>query len=756
MTMSNSIQRDSREEVIDLGRIFGILIDHKWLIVSVTLFFTLCGITYGMMATPIYQGDALVQVERRSTVSPLGDLRNVLGESNETNTSAEVQILLSRMVLGQVVDRLGQDTTIQPVTVPIIGEYIVRRGIKRPEFPLAIPYIGDYVLRSGIPQPDFMKRLPYVWGGESIEVGRFELAEQWHGQDITVERDIGTRYQVLINGQPVGSGALREVSTFLDNQLLLRIDAFDAPPGVQFTLNRRHRASAIGSIGGRLEVAEVGGRSSSTGMLRLTMTGPDPEEILRSLDAVAETFLTQNVERQSAQAEQSLAFLGEQVPELRSQLTQAEQKLNGYRAELDSVDLSSEAQAAIQRYIDIEGRLNELEFQEAELAQRYTSSHPSYQTLLRQKRHLEGERAELNARVNELPAAQQEVVRMTRDVEVTQAIYVNVLNKVQELEVAKAGTIGNVRIIDRAQLSGLIAPRKRLIVILATLLGLMIAIGSVMLRSLLRQGVESPDQIEAAGLPVYAAIPFSNHQQSLERRVKKRGSHSPKEIMAGVLADRDPTDVAVEAIRGLRTSLHFVMLEGRNNRLMITGPSPGVGKSFVCINLSAVAAKAGMRVLLIDADLRKGQIHHAFGKQSADGLADYLAGQVSLDDIIQPTGIDDYWLITRGTAPPNPSELLMHPRFAETMQQLGERFDLVIIDTPPVLAVTDASVVGNHCDTTLLVARFETNSVNEILAAKRRLESNGLEVQGVILNAMERRASSAAGQYGGYYFYQYR
>nr|WP_163503665.1 polysaccharide biosynthesis tyrosine autokinase [Halomonas socia] len=721
------------EETIDLGRMVGVLFDHKWLIMFVTGLFAVVGIVHGMLATPIYQSDALVQVERRSSVSPLGDIGNVIGTEG-LNTPAELQILQSRMVLGQVVDRLGQDVIIRPVEVPVIGNFVLRRGI---------------------PRPSFMEGQPHIWGNESIDVPRFELADRRRGQQILVERIIDDRYRVLVNGEAVGNGRIGEPEVFLDGDLELTIDGFDAAVGGRFQLLRQHRESAIRSIGGRLQVVEAGGRGSPTGMLRMTMMGPDRQEITNTLDAVAETFLTQNVERQSAQAQQSLEFLEEQAPELREQLVSAEQNLNEYRANLDSVDLSSEAQAAIQRYIELDTRLNELEFQEAELAQRYTPSHPSYQALMRQKQQIERDRVELNARVNELPAAQQEVVRRTRDVEVTQAIYVNVLNKMQELQVARAGTIGNIRIIDRAVVSGQIAPSKAKTTVLLTLVGFILAVGGVLLRELLRRGVDSPEQIEAAGLPVYATIPLSTAQNKLARRVKRKRRKPAQDIVVGVLAEREPSDLALEALRGLRTSLHFAMLEGRNNRLMITGPSPGVGKSFVSINLGAVSAQAGKRVLIVDADLRKGHIHHAFGKKSENGLADFLAGQIPLEEIVQPTGMDNYWVVTRGTAPPNPSELLMQPRFAEAMETLSQQFDLIIVDTPPVLAVTDASVVGKQCDTTLLVARFETNPVREIMAAKRRLESNGLVVQGAILNAMERKASTASGHYG-YYFYNYR
>ncbi|TDO16627.1 MULTISPECIES: polysaccharide biosynthesis tyrosine autokinase [Halomonas] len=728
-------QPDSRENSVDFGRLLGVLLDHKWLIIIITLLFAGFGYVQGQLATPIYQADALVQVERRSSVSPLGTVGSITGDE-VVSAPAEVQILLSRMVLGQVVDRLERDVIVQPVE---------------------LPYIGNFVKRQGIARPEFMEGQPYVWGDESIEVARFDLADSRRGQRLFVERQ-EEGYRVLLDDQPIGSGRIGQVERFLDDELTLHIASFDAAPGARFRLMKQRRTSAIRSISARLQVRDSAGGargSEGTGMLRLYMTGDDPAELTRTLDAVAETFLTQNVERQSAQAQQSLEFLESQAPELRAQLSEAEQRLNEYRANLDSVDLDSESQAAIQRYIELETRLNELEFQEAELAQRYTPSHPTYQALLRQRRQIMQDRAELNERVSELPAAQQKVVRLRRDVDVTQAIYVNVLNKIQELEVARAGTIGNVRIIDTAVISAQVAPNRDRMLILATLLGLVLSVGLVLTRELLRRGVTSPDQIEAANIPVYATIPLSTAQSRLTKRIRRRGLRQTKSVVTGVLAERDPADLSVEAIRGLRTSLHFALLEGCNNRIMITGSSPEVGKSFLSINLASVFAKAGKRVLLVDADLRKGYLHRAFKLEARPGLSDYLAGQCGLAEIIRPTGIENYYVITRGRVAPNPSELLMQSRLAEAMESLSDRFDLVLIDTPPMLAVTDASVVGKHCDTTLLVARFEKNPVREIKAAKRRLEDNGISVRGAVLNAVERKPSTAGGHYG-YYHYQYR
>ena len=735
--MSDSSQKNTPEDTIDLSRLFGALFHRKWLIIGVTLVFALIGILQGMLATPIYRADALVQVERRNTVSPLGNVENVTGAgigSGELNTSAELQILQSRMVLGQVVERVDGDFNISPVK---------------------LPFIGGFVLRKGITRPDFMVGYPHVWGNESINVARFNTDESRRGQSFTVERGPDNTYFVMQGDNRAVTGTLGQPEVFYDGDLELTIESFDAAEGAQYVLTRQHKTSAIQGIASRLQVAEVGGAGTTTGMIRLMMYGEEPREITRSLDAVAQTFLTQNIERQSEQAQQSLEFLQEQAPELREQLDLAEQNLNDYRSNLDSVDLSSEAQAAIQRYIELDTRLDELEFQEAELAQRFTPSHPNYQALLRQRRQIEQDLQELNARVNELPAAQQEVLRRTRDVEVTQAIYVNILNKVQELEVARAGTIGNIRIIDSAVLNGQVAPNVLRIFLLYTVLGLLLVIGYVVLKELLKRGVESSEQIEGAGLTVYATVPQSSSQRKLNRELKRRGKKTSKSVVGGVLAQRDPMDLSLESLRGLRTSLHFTMMDGRNNRIMLTGPSPGIGKSFVSINLGAISAMAGKKVLIIDADLRKGNLHHAFGQASAGGLVEFLSGELTLEEIIKPTGIAHYDVITRGVVATNPSELLMRPGFEQALEDLSEMYDMVIVDTPPVLAVTDACVAGKHCGTTLMVARFDKNTVREIQMAKKRLEGSGIQIQGAILNGVKISSRGASGYYGyGTYKYQ--
>ncbi|NAW34710.1 polysaccharide biosynthesis tyrosine autokinase [Halomonas alimentaria] len=716
------------DDEIDLGRLFGLLLDHKWLIIAITFVFALGGVTYALLATPVYQADALVQVEEKSGMAnPLEDVRSMLGEQPSADT--ELGIIKSRMVLGQAVDQQRLDLVVTPQRLPVVGEFLVRRGMERP----------DFAENS-------------VWAGETINIGDFQVTPDYVGQPFQLKVIDAQRYSVSLEGEDLGEGQVGTQASFLNGDVTLRVAEIQAGQGATFTLQRRSRLATIMGLRSRLSISPQG---KDSGLLDLSLTDTDPGRANRVLDAITQIYLTQNVQRQAAEAEQSLAFLEEQAPQVREELTAAENSLNSYRSERDSVDLSLETQSILERIVDLEKQLNELEFTEAEVSRRFTPSHPTYSALLEKKAQLRQQRDRLEEQVDSLPETQQQVLRMRRDVEVNQQVYVQLLNKIQEMQIARASTVGNVRIIDDAVAQpNPIEPKKPLIVVLATLLGGMLAVGLVLVRGLLRRGVESPEQIEDAGLAVYATVPRSEEQQKLIRRVKHKKDKHAREVSTAVLAERAPADTAIEALRGLRTSLHFAMLEATDNRLVITGASPGIGKSFVSTNLAAVCAQSGQRVLVVDADMRKGHIHNAFGGRSHDGLSELLTGKLSLDEAIRKSRVEGLHYMARGEAPPNPSELLMHERFGEFLAEASERYDLVIIDTPPVLAVTDPSIVGRQCGTTLMVARFQRNPVKEIQIATRRLENAGVTVKGAILNAMERKASTAYGY--GYYNYAYK
>ncbi|GKX36722.1 tyrosine-protein kinase Wzc [Pectobacterium versatile] len=706
---------ETNTDEIDLGRLLGTLLDNRWLIIGVTAVFTILGILYATFATPIYKADALIQVEQSSGNSLLKDISSVLPDA-KPESAAEIELIKSRMVVGKTVNDLSLDIIAQQKYLPVFGKGFAR-----------------------------------LMGEESgkIAVSRLEVPKSWEDETISLVIIDEQNYAIEAGDAVTFNGKVGNIEKH--NGLSILVSDIKAEKGTVFRLKKLNTITAINNVLENLSVADKG---KDTGVLSLSYEGEDPELTNKILNSISQNYLQQNVERKSEEAGKSLEFLKEQLPNVRLTLDEADNKLNSYRQKNESVDLSLEAKAVLDTMVSVESQLNELTFKEAEISKLYTKEHPAYRALMEKRKTLEEEREKINKRVGTMPKTQQEILRLTRDVNVGQEVYMQLLNKQQELSINKASTVGNVRIIDVAALQlKPVKPKKLIIVLLAIIAGSVISTAFVILKTMLHKGIESPEQLEELGINVYASVPLSEWQQKKDRALLgkgKKGNTRSTEL----LAVGNPADLAIEAIRSLRTSLHFAMMEAKNNVLMISGASPAIGKTFVSANLGAVIAQSGQRVLIVDCDMRKGYAHELMGVQGINGLSDILSGQITTEKSIRKTAIENMDFIARGQIPPNPSELLMHSRFSQFIDWASEHYDIVLLDTPPILAVTDAAIISRNAGTSLLVARFEVNTLKEIEVSVRRFEQNGTEIKGVILNAIVKRAASYYG-YGNYNYYTY-
>ncbi|HHD6457718.1 TPA: polysaccharide biosynthesis tyrosine autokinase [Escherichia coli] len=718
--MSSVINKSTSkdDEGLDLGRLLGEVIDHRKLIVSVTSLFTLLALLYAIFATPIYQADALIQVEQKQANAILSNLSQMLPNS-QPQSAPEITLLGSRMILGKTVDDLNLQIRAKQDYFPVFG-----RGLAR--------LLGEK------PNNISISRL-YIKNSEGDEVPEIKLTVL---DERNYKLDVG---DLVLKGK---TGSLLE-----KDGIALLVDKIEATPGTTFSIKYVSRLKAISDLQEALEVADQG---KDTGMLGISLTGDNPVLIEKIVDSISNNYLAQNIARQAAQDAKSLDFLNEQLPQVRSDLDLAEDKLNKYRQQNDSVDLSLEAKSVLDQIVNVDNQLNELTFRESEISQLYTKEHPTYKALLEKRKTLQDEKAKLNKRVANMPETQQEILRLSRDVESGRAVYMQLLNRQQELSISKSSAIGNVRIIDNAVTEiKPVKPKKILIVLIGIVFGGIVSIGLVLLRVFLRKGIESPEQLEEVGCNVYASIPVAEAYTKITEQSKK-WSRKENKINQGFLAVDNPADLAIEAIRGLRTSLHFAMMESRNNVLMISGASPNAGKTFVSSNLSAVIAQTGKKVIFIDTDMRKGRMHKLFNVSNDNGLSDILSGKISIEKSIKKISSAGFDYISRGMAPPNPAELLMHKRFAELINWASENYDIVVLDTPPILAVTDPAVIGHYAGTTLLVARFELNTVKEIEVSIKRFENTGIQVKGCILNGVVKKASSYYGYGYSHYGYSYK
>ncbi|HEX2544654.1 MAG TPA: polysaccharide biosynthesis tyrosine autokinase [Ramlibacter sp.] len=720
---------------INLVEYWDIVVDNRWLIAAVLALAATIGGVYAFLARPVYESNMLVQVEDN-----MGNSKALLGEAAglvdvKTATSAEIEILRSRLVIGQAVDNARLYIEARPRYVPYIGSAMAR-------------------ISSGLSSPGFFGMPGYVSGRESITVPTFTVPQRFEGSMFRLTALGNGRYVVRhpqIDGELAGTVGTPATKGTSAGNIELLVTSLQANPGAEFDLARRSRLGTIVALQRNLKLVEKGRQS---GIIEASLQGPDPEQLRVVLTEVGRQYVRQNIERKAAEAEKTLAFLDVQLPQFKRQLSQAEESYTRYRNQQGTVALDEEAKMALTRSADLEAKLLEAQQKRREFVSRFTPQHPTVQTLDEQIRAWSTEIARLNARVRTMPSVQQDAYRLERDVKVNTELYQRLRDNALQLQLVREGKIGNVRVIDEpTKPEWPVAPNRNSIVLLACALGLVGGVLIALARNAFFRGIRNAQEIEAeTNLNVYSTIPLSHSQEELARKAsaKQPGMH----ILAATL----PDDPAVESLRSLRTALQFAMLESSSNRILITGATPNVGKSFVSCNFAAVLASTGRRVVLIDADLRKGHLNQYFGVPRPRGLSELIAGTLQPADVIRRNLLPNLDVITTGTLPPNPAELMMSGALATLLQQLSSQYDYVIIDTPPVLVAADTPAIAAQAGTLLLVARAGETQMGELHESAKRLAHAGKAATGVLLNALDlsrRHYGSYAYKYGGYRYKQY-
>jgi len=714
-------QNSPDEDTIDLLQLFFAIWNGKFIVAGFAVLALMIGAFYIASTPPTYQADALLQLEERSGQMALPEALQGFADS-APQSATEIEVLRSRMVLGRVVADLNLDWRVSPAKAPLIGEALSR-------YALPIPSIGP--LRA------------YARPHESLSLGLLSVPPQWINREIALTVTEGGYTLTLPDGHEV-SGVVNEITAIEAESFAINITELDAPVGREYSVVQTDELRAINGIRLQISISE---RGRGSGILQVRFSGTNRAQNVRVLNALMQNYVQQNIARSAAEAQSSLDFVNAQLPQAEANLREAEAALNVYRQQQVAIDLTFETQNILTQINTIEAELAELLRQEAEVSQRYTPSHPVYRQLLEDRQRLEDRLAGLRSEAGELPETQREILNFTRNVELTQRIYTELLTRQQEIEVLRASTVGNVRILDTAAAGrNPIAPRKPLVLALSLVLGVMLGIGVVLLRNWMRKGIKSAADIESFGLPVFATINYSSKGDTNDKRT---GKHD-------ILAISDPTDLSVEAFRSLRTSLHFGMLDADSQTLAITSPHPGAGKSFTAVNLAVTLAQAGQRICIIDADLRRGYLRRYFGSErNGPGLADVLAGDADLESCLIQGPVPDLYFLPTGKYPPNPSELLMRREFNDLIEKLDEHFDLSIFDCPPVLAVTDPVIISRAVGTTILVARHNLTPPGEIDASIKAFDAARCKLNGAILNGYDPKQANAADGYGYGYRYHY-
>ena len=720
-------QNTKTEDTIDLKELFFALI-AQWKLIALCIILSLVLALLYLRATPnTYSVDALVQVEdsKGASAALLGDLSQMMEQKSPAQS--EIEILKSRLVLGSVIQALHLDLSISSPENTFSHRLFNKADYATEYNPKAVTFHDEQnsfdIQQFDIPNYYLDKALSLSFKGQNFSLTDPATEEVILTAPLNKLNQITTRYGVW------------KLAIFTH-------DTFDT----HYFIQKSSLPAATQAIIANYSVAEKG---KLTGILGLNYQGQDKEHITKVLNAILAAYSAQNVERRSAETAQTLKFLDEQLPDLKKQLDDAEREFNKFRQQYNTVDVTKESELYLTQSITLETKKIELQQQQADLAAKYTAEHPAMREINAQIGALNKQIAELNSTLKQLPDIQRQYLQLYREVEVKTQLYTALLNSYQQLRIAKAGEIGNVRIVDTAvEPVQPINPKKLQILILSIFLGGFLGTLIALLRNMLRTGVKDSAQIENEfDLPVYATVPRSPVQETRMSILKKKKS-------IPILAVKHNDDIAVESLRSIRTAIHFALSNAKNNIIMIAGPSPEVGKSFISTNLATILAQSNKKVLLIDADMRRGYLHKYFNLEVKPGLAEYLSNLADLNQVIHQTDVLGLSMIARGKNPANPSEMLSSEQFKALMEQLSQQYDHIIIDTPPILAVTDGIIISQYAGVNLLVARYAKSQMKELELSLNRFEQANVKVNGFILNDIQR--SSAGYGYGYNYAYAYK
>ncbi|MCO8044758.1 polysaccharide biosynthesis tyrosine autokinase [Acinetobacter bohemicus] len=719
-------QNTNTEDTIDLKELFFSLI-AQWKLIALCVLLSLIAALFYLRITPnTYAVDALVQVEdsKGASAALLGDLSTMIEQKSPAQ--AEIEILKSRLVLGSVINDLNLD-----VVIASAEDNTWNRLLKKHEYD--VEYSKNSVL--------------FKDNQQSFDVRQFQVPAYFRDKSLLLTFR-NNQYSLTDpnTDETVFSASLNQLSQSQSAYGLWKVAIYSQDhPAASYYIQKQSLPAAVRTLLNNYSVAEKG---KMTGVLGLSYQGQDKQHITQVLNTILSAYSQQNIERRSAESAQTLKFLDEQLPELRQELDVAEREFNQFRQQYNTVDVTKESELYLTQSIALETQKAELEQKVAEASARYTAEHPVMQQMNAQLGAINKKIEQLSSTLKQLPDLQRRYLQLYREVEVKQQLYTSLLNSYQQLNIAKAGEIGNVRIVDTAVAPiEPIKPKKLQILILSIFLGGFLGTLLALLRNMMRSGIKDAAQIEnELDLPVYATVPRSLIQESRIKLLKKK-KHIP------ILAVKDSGDIAIESLRSMRTAIHFALSSAENNIIALSGPAPEIGKSFIAVNLATILAQGGKRVLVIDGDMRRGYLHKYFNAEVQPGLAELLNHQNNYDDVVQSASVENLFFVTRGKSPVNPSELLSTDQFKNFLDQVSTRFDHVLIDTPPVLAVTDGIIIAQYAGVNLLVARHAKTQIKELEITVNRFEQANVKVNGVILNDVQK--ANGGYSYGYNYAYAY-
>ncbi|HEU0198991.1 MAG TPA: GNVR domain-containing protein [Burkholderiaceae bacterium] len=698
------------------------LLEHAPLAASVFVLALVLGLAYIILATPAYRIDALLQVDERAPTQPLMVNRRGMLEPPPHPLQGEIEILRSRELLLRAIAATRYDVDIGVENrFPVVGNWFARHHAAS-----GAPTVAEAPLGLSA----------FAWGGERLVLDKFEIPPIFYGQEFFIERYRADEWLLFDSDRshvmrgPFG----RDVQLDFGGQpAVIKITELVGAPGTRFRVVRNDIADVYADLAKQLQIGEPARQS---GVIRLSLEAADRNHATALLNELMQAYLERAVQVHTGDAERSLAFLESQLPQSKRALEKAEEELAGYRSRTRSVNLDQESEAAFAQVVELERTRVQLELKQREMSERLRDNHPDMIMMKNQLNTVRRQLGGLNTKFTRLPRNQRDLVRLEREVTTNAAIYTSILSSIQELKVARAGMMGNARIVDAPRPSARpTRPAPAIVMSIAAGFGAMGSLGAALLFGTLRPTIRDVDEIESGvGLPSVITVPDSAKQRRATRWAFPFNSGSKSRLLT-LAAPEEP---AVESLRTFRMHLTHDPSAPLSKHILITSATAGVGKSFIAANLAALLGSSRRRVLLVEADMRHPHLQMYFGTPRAPGLADVLSGRERFENIVHREVLPRVDLLMSGVPRDNPADLLSSPRLRALLDELSGEYDHVVFDSVPILPAGDSLAIAQLPVSTFLVARAEHSTVREMQEATRRLTGVGATVKGVVFNGAKR------------------
>lgn len=679
---------------VELSSILRSMQQKKWFILSIALIVFTFAMAYTKVKANMYQTNLLLQIQQKQQKS-LGSLsqpgRSADAESAvEEPSPVQIALLRSKLILAPVIHALNLDIS---VTTPLIFNMFSKPS-------------------------------------DAIKISELQLPNNYLKKKLHLIIDANNQYSLYDNNKLLIQGQAGKVAA---NNIIakIKIDQLNAPVGTKFIVVKYPESEVLNKLLQNLKIIDISnsaeGNANKIGILQLSLTGNDPELIANTLNEIALVAQQINLQRKSLEAENKLAFLKIQLPIAKQSLETAEEKLNQYRSTTSQVDIKLHTHYLMAHLNELDKQLQELRVKKSELLQQYTAHYPFVRTIDGKINELNKLRNEIYNELKKMPAADQSASAIHRDINVKNALYLALSNQIHESEVAKKGIISDIHVLVKATTPEMpIIIRPSIIGIASLMIGLILGCMLVLGFKIISRRIDDPNWIEKAWhIKNLAVVPHSKQQKKM---MKAKNNQS-------LLAFQFPNDKSLESLCYLRTYLQHNCMNSANNIISIMGVAQRVGKTFIAANLAGLLARVGLRVLLIDCDIRDRRMQHYFNHTASPGLTDVLTGKAELEQaLVKLSTTQNLHFLPCGAQSAIPTDLFASIAFKSLLEEVSKQYQFVLINSSASIYPSECMLIGSLAGMNLLVAGVNQHKLHDFNSAIKQLKQIGLEIHGSIFS----------------------